>query len=201
MTASLKSATDDENAAKQAYSGLMGAKTKEVSTLTAQIETEMSRIGELSVGVATMQNDLEDTQESLAADTKFLQELEAGCDKKTAEWEEIKKTRAAELLALSETIKVLNDDDSLELFKKVLPGAASFVQVEVQTSQMQARALSMVRAIASAHRHSSSLPGRPQLDLIALALNGKQKGFSKVIKMIDGMVDVLKKEQNADSDK
>merc|ERR1719401_3289825 len=164
MTASLKSATDDENAAKQAYSGLMGAKTKEVSTLTAQIETEMSRIGELSVGVAGMQNDLEDSQESLAADTKFLQELEAGCDKKTAEWEEIQKTRAEELLALAETIKVLNDDDALELFKKTLPSASSsLIQLKVSASSQKARALQMVREAAQKSK-------RPQLDLIALAL-------------------------------
>lgn len=31
---------------------------------------------------------------------------------------EIKKTRAEELLALAETIKILNDDDALDLFKK-----------------------------------------------------------------------------------
>merc|ERR1712217_126411 len=139
MTAGLKSATDEENAAKQAYDGLMAAKTKEVNTLTSQIESELQRIGELGVNVAQMQNDLEDTKESLAADTKFLQELDAGCDKKTAEWEEIKKTRAQELLALAETIKVLNDDDALELFKKTLPSAAasSFVQMKVTEKQMK----------------------------------------------------------------
>merc|ERR1719401_2835102 len=189
MTASLKSATDDENAAKQAYSGLMGAKTKEVNTLTAQIETEMSRIGELSVGVAGMENDLEDSQESLAADTKFLQELEAGCDKKTAEWEEIQKTRAEELLALAETIKVLNDDDALELFKKTLPGAsASFVQVQVSSGAQKARALAILRGAAVASK-------RPELDLITLALRGKEAGFEKIIEMIDDMVANLKKEQ------
>merc|ERR1712217_896727 len=106
----------------------------EVNTLTAQIESELQRIGELGVNVAQIQNDLEDTKESLAADTKFLEELGAGCDKKTAEWEVIKKTRAEELLALAETIKVLNDDDALELFKKTLPKAgASFVQMQVSS--------------------------------------------------------------------
>ena len=32
------------------------------------------------------------------------------------------KTRTEELLALADTIKMLNDDDALELFKKILPG-------------------------------------------------------------------------------
>merc|ERR1719476_688207 len=112
MEASLKSATEDEDAAIQAYEQLMAAKNKEIATLTAQIEKELMRIGELSALLATGENDLEDAKESLADDTKFLAELDAGCDKKTA---------AEELVALAETIKVLNDDDALELFKKTLP--------------------------------------------------------------------------------
>ena len=47
----------------------------------------------------------------------------------TAEWEETVKTRADELTALAESVKVLNDDDALKLFKKTLPSAASFIQV------------------------------------------------------------------------
>merc|ERR1719442_285084 len=138
MSANLKSATDDENSAIQAYEGLMSAKTKEVNTLTSQIENELQRIADLGVSVAEMQNDLEDTKESLAADTKFLAELDSGCDKKTAEWEVIKKTRAEELVALAETIKVLNDDDALELFKKTLP-SASFLQMQVNARDMKAK--------------------------------------------------------------
>merc|ERR1740121_2416951 len=128
MESSLKQATEEENAAIQSYEQLMAAKNKEVATLTAQIEKELMRIGELAALLATGENDLEDTKDALADDSKFLAELDAGCDKKAAEWEVIKKTRAEELLALAETIKVLNDDDALELFKKTLPSAsASFV--------------------------------------------------------------------------
>ena len=41
-------------------------------------------------------------------DQGFLAQLETGCKTKTGEWEEIKKTRAEELLALADTIKVPN---------------------------------------------------------------------------------------------
>merc|ERR1712066_1188275 len=110
-----------------------------IATLTAQIEKELMRIGELSALLATGENDLEDTKDALAADEKFLAELDAGCDKMTAEWEVIKKTRAEELVALAETIKVLNDDDALELFKKTLP-SASFLQMQVNARDMKAKA-------------------------------------------------------------
>ena len=71
----------------------------------------MVRAGELGIEIAEMKNDLGGTGESLLEDKKFLAELEKGCDAKTAEWEERSKTRAEELLALADTIKVLNDDD------------------------------------------------------------------------------------------
>merc|ERR1719169_68405 len=103
----------------------MSAKTKEVATLQKQIEEEMKRVGELSMTIADTTNDLEETKDALGADQKFLAELEKGCATKTAEWEVICKTRAEELLAIAETIKVLNDDDALELFKKTLPGASA----------------------------------------------------------------------------
>merc|ERR1719343_1666524 len=99
-----------------------------------------------------MDNDLEDTQEALAEDQAFLAQLGTSCATKTKEWEEIKKTRAEELLALAETIKVLNDDDALELFKKTLPSAsASFMQLSVSAAAAKTRALEALRAGA---RHS-----------------------------------------------
>merc|ERR1719498_9241 len=120
MDGSLKDAVAAEEAAVKSYNGLMAAKKKEVATLTQQIETELNRVGDLGVEIASMENDLEDTTEALAADQKFREEADQACKTKTAQWEEISRTRSEELLALSETIKVLNDDDALELFKKTL---------------------------------------------------------------------------------
>jgi len=202
MAKSLAEATATENAAVQTYDELMAAKKKELATLTQQIETEHKRIGELGVAIAGMANDLEDTQDSLADDGKFLAELETGCDTKTKEWEEIKATRAEELAALAETIKVLNDDDALDLFKKTLPSAsasASFVQLKSGAVSAKSRALATITALRSAR--DTRLPARPELDLIALALQGKKVGLGKVLAMIDKMVDNLKTEQNDDDHK
>merc|ERR1719436_679768 len=200
MDKDLADATSEEGTAKQTYEALMKAKTKEVTTLTKQIEEELKRIGELDAFLANGENDLEETEAALAADTKFLQELETGCDTKTKEWEVIQKTRAEELLALAETIKVLNDDDALELFKKTLPSAAaSFLQIEMTASAAKARALAALRGGRSPR--NGPLPAHPGIDLIELALNGKQMGFEKVIAMIDEMVVNLKKEQQEDDNK
>jgi septal ring factor EnvC (AmiA/AmiB activator) len=191
MSASLAEATSAEQAAISAYDSLMASKTKEINALTKAIESKMTRSGSLSVEIVQMKNDLGDTEQALVEDKAFLQDLEKNCATKKAEWGTIVETRNAELLALADTIKVLNDDDALELFKKTLPGAsASFVQVKVSSQGTRAHALETIRKVHS-----------PKLDFIALAIQGKKIGFGKVIKMIDEMVATLKTEQEDDDHK
>merc|ERR1719223_1669174 len=157
------------------------------------IEAKLQRSGDLGVEIAQMKNDLGDTQETLAADKDFLANLEKNCETKKKEWDVIVKTRAEELAALADTIKVLNDDDALELFKKTLPSASSLMQVEVSASATRKRALAMLKRFMKAN------PRHDHIGFIALALEGKKVGFEKVIKMIDDMIVTLKIEQ-ADDD-
>merc|ERR1719160_1760193 len=123
----------------------MAAKKKEVDALTKEIETKLTRIGDLGVEIAKMKNDLEDTKEDLGEDTLFLADLKKNCATKEEEWEVICKTRSEELIALQETIKILNDDDALELFKKTLP-SASFLQIEGSMKATRLQALKVIKA-------------------------------------------------------
>merc|ERR1719362_1701728 len=198
MTKSPEDAKAAEADAIKAYDALMAAKEKEVESLNAQIESKLTRKGELGVELAGGLNELEDTKTSVKEDEKFLSELGAGCATKEKEWAEVCKTRQQELVALAETIKILNDDDALELFKKTLPSAASLLQVTESEASLRNRALLAVKEAASSRAH---LGAQPQLDLIALALKGKSQGFEKVIGMIDEMVANLKKEQEDDEAK
>merc|ERR1719379_2818873 len=184
-----------EEAAIKAYEELMAAKKKEVEALTAMIEEKLGRIAELGVKIAEMKNDLGDTAEALIEDKKFLADLEKNCATKEKEWAVVCKTRQEELLALADTIKILNDDDALELFKKTLP-SASLLQMQVTAGETRQRALAALQAARSFQGHQ-----RPELDLIALCLKGKKIGFEKVIKLIDDMVATLKKEQVDDDNK
>merc|ERR1712060_845134 len=96
-----------------------------------------------------MKNDLDDTQKSLIEDNKFLADMDKNCKEKKAEWDDIVKTRGDELVAISETIQLLNSDDALELFKKTLPGTgSSFVQVHKANAANRARALIFIRQAA-----------------------------------------------------
>jgi len=118
MTSGLAEATAAEKEAAETYDAMVAAKTKEIETLTATIEAKLTAQGDAAVAVVQMKNDLADTKEDLGADQGFLAELAKGCDSKKGEWEVVVKTRAEELVALADTIKILNDDDALELFKK-----------------------------------------------------------------------------------
>merc|ERR1719199_2237273 len=170
MNKDLASATSDENTAIASYDGLMAAKTKEVNALTASIEEKMVRVGELQVQVVEMKEDLDDTQKSLLEDKKFLADLDKNCALKQKENAANQKMRSEELVALADTIKILNDDDALELFKKTLPGAsASFVQLESGAASQRMQALAIVRAAKRA--------GQPELNFLALALQGKKVNF------------------------
>merc|ERR1719387_3256050 len=140
MSKALADATAAEEQAIKDFEALTEAKTAEINALTEEIEAKLEASGQLAVEIVNMKEDLDDTQKSLLEDKKFLAELNKGCDTKAAEWEERKKTRTDELLALAETIKILNDDDALELFKKTLP-APTLVQMQVTNKEMQAAAL------------------------------------------------------------
>jgi len=197
MNADLKAATDEETAAIAAYDGLMAAKKKEVDSLTKMIEDKLQRVGDLGVEIQEMKNDLGDSADGLADDKKFLADLDKNCESKQKLYDENVKMRGQELAALADTIKVLNDDDALELFKKTLPGAsASFLQIQVSASAMKNRALALIQ-----EAQSSSMQRRPALDFISLALRGKKIGFEKIIGMIDDLVVELKAEQEEDEKK
>jgi len=190
MNKDLAEATASEEAAIKAFEELMAAKTKEVDALTKAIEEKMVRVGKLQVEIVEMKEDLDDTSKGLLEDKKFLADLKKNCATKAEEHAANMKLRSEELLALSETIKILNDDDALELFKKTLPGASSFMQLQVTYKEQQRQALAAIRRT-----------GNKGLNFIALALQGKKVNFGKVLKMIDEMVSVLQAEQQSDDDK
>merc|ERR1719191_1514917 len=196
MEADLKEAKATEEKAIADYKALVAAKKKEIEAATKAIEEKMTRVGELGVEVATMVNDLEDTREGLEEDKKFLADMDKNCELKKKEWAEYKKMMAAELVALADTIKILNDDDALELFKKTLPSAASLLQVRSPLGHMRHLAL-----VALSDARAPGVRRDARLEFLEMALRGKKMGFEKIIKMIDDLVALLAKEQLDDDDK
>jgi len=185
-----------EETLKKDFDATVAAKETEIGSATKAIEEKTKRVGEVSVEIVNLEEDLSDTQDQLADDLKFKADLEKNCDTKKKEWEEICKMRQQELIALADVIKMLNSDDALELFKKTIPSAsASLLQLQVTQNQVREQAL---HALSSVKRDGARAV---DLDLITMALHGKKVSFDKVIKMIEDMVVLLGKEQVEDDNK
>merc|ERR1719327_961936 len=121
---------------------------------------------------------------------------------KKKEWAERCKVRAEEVAAISEAIKILNDDDALDLFKKTL----SLESVAASTStrkfgllqqRTSASVVSRARNMVAVMTRKGG-PHKAQLELLEMSLKAKKVDFSKVLAMIDCMEKVLKEEQAGD---
>jgi len=181
-----------EQEAIAAFQGLSAAKSKEIAINTKAIEVKTARQGRVGVEIENIREDLQDTAASYEQDQQFLADLDTNCATRKREWEVVQQTRADELVALADTIRILNDDDALDLFKSTLP-SASLLQAKVTTREVRGHALA---TLSAAESHND-----PRLDLIALAIKGRKVSFAKVLNMIDEMTTILKQEQVDDDAK
>merc|ERR1719484_362093 len=121
MEGDLSTAEKDEATAVTGFEELSAAKAAEIASATSAIESKTKRSGEVAVEVVQTKDDLEDTLAEVKETEAFLGDLGKQCAEKKADWAERQKMRAEEVSAISEAIKVLNDDDALDLFKKAVP--------------------------------------------------------------------------------
>jgi len=206
MAANLKDAVAEEQKAAASFQELSGSKNKEVEIASESIESKTVRTGQLAVSLAQAKNDLEDTTEELDDNNKYAEQLKSQCADKEKKFAAESKSRNDEVAAISEAIGILNDDDSLEVFKKAVPSASfeqhdgqAFLQRSIHRASPPKRAQAILRGIAS--RHTS-----PQMNLMLYSLSskiklsnkGKVQKFDEIIKMVDGMVELLGKEQKED---
>jgi chromosome segregation ATPase len=194
MTKRVEEITRAEEEAVANFNQLVAAKNRELSAAQDSIEEKTQRQGEVAVQIATLKNDLDETSATLEKDEDYSASLEKNCKAKAQEYEGVKKTRAEELLALADTIKMLNSDDALELFKKALPSPESLLQMDATEKSARAEALAVVRNAARKFHHT-------KLDLLAMAISGKKEGFEYIVKLTKKMVASLKEEQAEDDNK
>merc|ERR1719305_950060 len=195
MEADLKESEATEADAKSAYETLMTSKDAEIAAAGKAVEEKTARSGTVAVETVQAKADLESTTKAVAEDTDFKANLAKNCATKQKEWDERCKLRAEEIEAISDTIKLLNSDDALELFKKAIPSAAasSFIQTAATTRSQTRRVQALIKnAMSSDKAHSANR------HLMLMSLKSGVHGFEKVGGMVDGMVGVLEEEQAQD---
>jgi len=136
---------------------------------------------------------LEDNEATLEADTAYLKNVKETCETAEKDWGLRKKTRAEELLAISEAIGILTEDDAVDVAKSALGNDAflqktSFLQMRTLHKRASVRTLAakaLQKVAAKTHSHGlMQLSAAVQLD-----------GFEKVKKAIKEMEADLKQEQ------
>jgi len=196
MAGDLKSTVAAEEAAVSGFAELSAAKKQEIAAASEAIESKTVRSGELAVSVTTTADDIEDTTAEMKETQAFLANLGAQCAEKKKEWAERQSMRAEEVAAIGEAIKILNDDDALDLFKKTLSlsqTSAVFLQSK-STAARAERARTVLAATSKVSAHATTL------SLLEAQLKAKKVDFSKIMEQIDGMVKVLAAEQKEDDD-
>jgi len=197
MDKDLGGAVSAEEEAQKGFEELAAAKTSEIQANSEAIESKTVRSGNLAVSVTTTADDIEDTTAEMKETEAFVANLASTCAMKKKEFADRQKMRAEEISAVSEAIKILNDDDALDLFKKTLSLSQSSLRL-LQTSSTHASALRAARALAAVARKD---PVRaPRLALLQFSLKSKSVDFSKILAQIDGMMKVLAEEQKTDDE-
>merc|ERR1719161_1325617 len=197
MDKDLNGAISDEEKAAAGFEELANAKKEEISAASSAIETKTKRSGELAVSVVTTAGDIEDTTKELDDLQSFLANLASQCATKKKEWDERCQVRAQEVAAISEAIKILNDDDALDLFKKTLSLEQTTRKFGFLQKRSSASVVARARDVVAAMR-TQGAPHKAQLELLEFSLKAKKVDFSKVLAMINGMVGVLQQEQKDD---
>jgi len=172
------------------FQQLMEAKTTEKDSIEDTLADKIDRLGSLKVSLVELKGQASDAVAAVGKDFDLLQKLSDSCAAKTKEFDARVKTQQEELTALHETIKILNDDDNLDLFNKALP-SPSLLQLHHRSEDLRRQALDVLR----------SVPNSTTADMLLLALSHKGVDFAQVQKMIDDMVTLLKQEQKDDVSK
>merc|ERR1719506_958684 len=179
----LEASQREETTNQKAYEDLKAAKEEEISAGQTMLDTKTVELGTVDEKNAMSKEDLDDTQNTLAADQEFLAALKQKCAELDAEYEERTKTRQAEIQATSKALAFLSSDEAHDLFSRSM----GFTQVSIRRHSV--RRENVYAQLMNAAKRT----GDPRLS--TLAQQAKLDAFAKVKKSIQDMVDNLVKEK------
>merc|ERR1719191_2511375 len=179
----LANSKKEESQGKADYEALKKAKEEEIAAATDLIGTKTQELATADEKNVQSKESLEDTQNVLAADTKFLANLKMQCQNIDAEYEERVKLRQQEIAACGKALSFLSSDEAHELFSRTL----GFMQIR-SASNSKRRAQASKLLMQAAHKYADS-------NLYTLSVKTRIDAFVEVKKSIQEMVDKLVKEK------
>jgi len=193
----LSNAQKEELRAMISFQNLKSAKQMEIDAATDLKNHKEAELAQSVQDMANAKQDLEDTQAAMAADQKFLMELKKNCKIADEEYAQRSKMRGDEIVALSEALEMLTNEDARDLMGR----ATSFLQINTVVSgqarlaaQKRARTLAMTRILKTAEKTKN-------YQLATLAVSAQLDAFTKVKEAMDKFMVELKKQQKDEYDK
>jgi hypothetical protein len=193
MAEDLKELEGAEATAKTDYAGMVEELKAQLAAEEDNAKRKTAEKVENGRALAAAKTDLEDNQKTLEADTGFLKNVNLSCDTFDKAWEERRKTRAEEILAVSEAIGILTEEDAVDTSKAALGNdvksdVAAFLQMKSVRSQTSVRTLAAkaIQRVASKTHNAA---------LVQLSAAVQLDGFEQVKKAINEMIADLKTQQ------
>jgi len=192
----LSDSQKSELKAQEEFSELKTAKRDEIDSGNKQvveIDAELAALGEKA---AQETKELEDVQEQLGLDTEFLANLRKKCTMTDEEFQSRTKSRTEEILAVEETIKILNTDEAFNLFDKTTTTdteAPALLQISSDAAASDEAQLRVRASAADVLRRAAAKTGAPAMAFLAASV--QLDAFTKVKAEIDKLVTELKKQQ------
>jgi outer membrane murein-binding lipoprotein Lpp len=185
----LAKSQQEETANQRAYEDLKAAKEEELAAGTTSVEQKTQQKATADTKNAESKEDKEDTEESVAADMKFLADVKEKCANMDAEYAQRTKDRQLETEAVTKALSFLTSDEAHELFARTT--AASFVQKRRASERRERVAQAIARAGGNARD--------PRL--AAIATKVRLAGFEEVKAKLQAMIDTLTKEKEEEIEK
>jgi len=203
----------DEEKAAADFAAMSAAKSAQIAVGKEKLDATEGANADNQKALSDAKENLELTREQRSSDVKFLANLQDTCMGLDKQWATRSKTRNMETQAVSEALKIITSDDSMDLLRNT----AGFFQVDAE-SQMKVRrnraaaSLRMAAAgpafeaddlLAAWHSRSGKgqqvsmlgAAGGPRMQLSTLAVSISLDSFTKIKEMMDKMVADLKVEQ------
>lgn len=133
LTRDQSSSAKEEKERRKACTNGAAAFAKEISLLSDTLAALDARLGELATTQGNAKEDFAAAKEAHGNAVSFLGKLDTQCSKNQADWESRTKSRAEELIAIKDTIEILDNDKAFAAMGDALgTTASSFIQMSKQ---------------------------------------------------------------------
>merc|ERR1719161_1498372 len=184
--ANLASSRSAENVAEEAYKKISKVQEDAHGNMKELAEMKQKKLARNDEVMGAKNTAKDEAESSKDDDEEFLTKLISMCKEKKDAFEERKMARANEEAAISQATATLNSDEAFETFGKAA-SADSFLQLPSNS-------------IASHLEHAGKKLRSIKLAKVAASLRSGNP-LNKVVEELDEMIDLIRKEAQADTDK